>query len=136
MKKKPTIVLTYGTFDVIHRGHIQLLKRAKALGDKLIVGLSADSFNKIKGKISVFSYKDRKLILENLRFVDAIIPETKWQQKQNDIIKNKVDIFVMGSDWCGKFDELKKFCKVVYLPRTRGISTTLLKKRMSKIKRV
>ena len=135
MKKKLNI-LTYGTFDVLHRGHIQLLKRAKAMGGKLVVALSSDAFNRIKGKVSVFSYNDRKLILENLRLVDLVIPEKKWEQKEDDIKKYDIDVFVMGADWRGKFNHLSKLCKVVYLPRTRGISTTLLKSRMAKIKRL
>lgn len=120
-------VITYGTFDVLHYGHINLLKRAKALGDYLIVGLSTDEFNAIKGKKSYYSYEQRKSILENLRFVDLVIPENNWEQKQEDITKYQADIFVMGSDWEGKFDELKSLCEVIYLPRTEGVSSTQTK---------
>lgn len=131
-----TRVLTYGTFDVLHRGHIRLLKRARALGDHLIVGLSTDEFNRGKGKTSVFSYEDRALILSNLRLVDSVIPERNWEQKVRDIKRHKVDIFVMGDDWAGKFDHLSEFCKVVYLSRTNGISTTQIKQRMAKVKKL
>mgnify|MGYP005773616629 FL=1 len=120
-------VITYGTFDVLHYGHINLLKRAKALGDYLIVGLSTDEFNKIKNKISYYSYEHRKLLLEACKYVDLIIPEENWEQKTDDIQKYFVDIFVMGSDWEGKFDFLKKYCQVVYLERTPDISSTQTK---------
>lgn len=120
-------VMTYGTFDVLHFGHINLLKRAKALGDYLIVGLSTDEFNAIKGKKSYYTYEQRKSILENLRFVDLVIPENNWAQKQDDIQKYQADIFVMGDDWKGKFDELKQLCEVIYLPRTEGVSSTQTK---------
>ena len=120
-------VITYGTFDVLHFGHINLLKRAKALGDYLIVGLSTDEFNAIKGKKSYYTYKQRKSILESLRFVDLVVPENNWAQKQDDIQKYQADIFVMGDDWKGKFDELKNLCEVIYLPRTEGVSSTQTK---------
>ena len=120
-------VITYGTFDVLHFGHINLLKRAKALGDYLIVGLSTDEFNAIKGKKSYYTYKQRKSILESLRFVDLVVPENNWAQKQDDIQKYQADIFVMGDDWKGKFDELKQLCEVIYLPRTEGVSSTQTK---------
>ena len=128
-------VITYGTFDVLHRGHIRLLKRAKALGDHLTVAVSTDAFNKKKGKVSVFSYADRKALLENLRMVDLVIPESRWEQKREDIERLGIDIFVMGNDWEGKFDDLKEVCQVVYLPRTKGISTSKLKQRMAKVNR-
>ena len=121
-------VLTYGTFDLLHYGHVNLLRRAKQLGDYLIVGLSTDIFNSIKGKKSYFSYEDRKILLESIRYVDLVIPEENWEQKIKDIINYKVDIFVMGDDWKGKFDFLKEYCEVVYLPRTPEISTTRIKK--------
>ncbi len=121
-------VLTYGTFDLLHYGHVNLLRRAKQLGDYLIVGLSTDNFNSIKGKKSYFSYEDRKILLESIRYVDLVIPEENWEQKIKDIINYKVDIFVMGDDWKGKFDFLKEYCEVVYLPRTPEISTTRIKK--------
>ena len=120
-------VITYGTFDVLHFGHINLLKRAKDLGDYLIVGLSTDEFNAIKGKRSYYTYEQRKSIVESLRFVDLVIPENDWVQKRNDILKYKANIFVMGSDWEGKFDDLKELCEVIYLPRTEGVSSTQTK---------
>ncbi|MCL6615652.1 MAG: glycerol-3-phosphate cytidylyltransferase [Anoxybacillus ayderensis] len=120
-------VITYGTFDLLHYGHINLLRRAKALGDYLIVALSTDDFNKIKGKESYFPYEQRKLLLESIRYVDQVIPERSWNQKIDDIISYNVDIFVMGNDWLGKFDFLRDYCQVVYLPRTEEISTTKIK---------
>ncbi|MBD8013510.1 glycerol-3-phosphate cytidylyltransferase [Planococcus wigleyi] len=120
-------VITYGTFDLIHHGHINILKRAKANGDYLIVGLSSDEFNEIKGKAAYHSYEERKLILEAIKYVDEVIPEHNWGQKIQDIQKNNVNLFVMGSDWEGKFDELKEYCEVLYLPRTEGISTSKIK---------
>ncbi|MBP6505945.1 MAG: adenylyltransferase/cytidyltransferase family protein [Opitutaceae bacterium] len=131
-----TRVLTYGTFDVLHRGHIRLLTRARALGDYLVVGLSSDSFNQSKGKTSVFCYRDRELILKSLRQVDLVTRENSWEQKIHDIKKHDIDIFVIGDDWAGKFDHLRKYCQVVYLPRTTGISTTALKRKMAKIKKL
>ena len=126
-------VITYGTYDLFHYGHYQLLKRAKALGDYLIVGLSTDEFNSIKDKKSIQPYKYRKAILEAIEFVDEVIPEKKWEQKPGDIEEHDIDIFVMGSDWENKFDNLKKYCEVVYLPRTEGISTSYIKKRIKNI---
>lgn len=123
-------VITYGTFDILHYGHINLLRRAKALGDYLIVGLSTDQFNSIKNKQSFFDYEQRKQILESIRYVDLIIPENDWNQKRNDIINLNVDIFTIGDDWAGKFDFLKDICEVVYLERTPEISTTQLKNRL------
>src|SRR5690606_6217550 len=120
-------VITYGTFYLIHHGHINILKRAKEYGDYLIVGLSSDEFNAIKGKAAYHSYEERKLILEAIKYVDEVIPEHNWGQKVDDIQKNNVDLFVMGSDWEGKFDELMDYCEVLYLPRTEGISTTKIK---------
>lgn len=118
-------VITYGTFDLLHYGHINLLKRAKELGDYLVVAISTDEFNKnMKNKICVQTYEERKTILESLRYVDLVIPENNWEQKVEDIRLYKIDIFCMGSDWEGKFDFLKNLCEVVYLKRTEGISTT------------
>lgn len=117
-------VITYGTFDVLHYGHINLLKRAKSLGDYLIVALSTDEFNNIKHKQSFYTYEQRKLLLEACRYVDLIIPENTWEQKIDDIKKYQADIFVMGDDWKGKFDFLKDFCEVVYLPRTPDVCST------------
>lgn len=118
-------VITYGTYDLLHIGHINLLQRARALGDRLIVALSTDAFNtEMKNKQCIQPYEERKLILESLMFVDLVIPEENWEQKIDDVQKHQVDIFVMGDDWAGKFDFLKPYCEVVYLPRTQGISTT------------
>ena len=123
-------VLTYGTFDLLHFGHIRLLKRAKELGDYLIVAVSTDSFNEIKGKKAYHNYETRKMMLEAVRYVDLVIPEANWEQKIDDVKNYNVDIVVMGSDWAGsdKFDYLKKYCEVVYLPRTEGISTSQIKR--------
>ena len=118
------IVITYGTFDVLHYGHINLLKRAKELGDYLIVGLSTDEFNKIKNKKALYDFEQRKLMLEAIKYVDKVIPERNWEQKISDIKKFKADIFVMGNDWSGKFDYLSDYCKVIYLNRTPDISST------------
>lgn len=120
-------VLTYGTFDVLHYGHINLLKRAKALGDYLIVGLSSDEFNQIKNKQSFYTYEQRKMILEACRYVDLVIPENDWEQKVKDVQELKADVFVMGDDWKGKFDFLKPYCEVIYLPRTLDVSSTKTK---------
>ena len=120
-------VITYGTFDLFHVGHIRLLERAQALGGYLIVGLSTDEFNLTKGKRSVFSYQERFQVLRGLRYVDEIIPESSWEQKVQDVATHRVDLFVMGNDWGGKFDFLKPYCQVVYLPRTEGVSSTYLK---------
>jgi len=120
-------VITYGTFDLLHYGHINLLKRAKELGDYLIVGLSTDEFNLIKGKKSYFDYNQRKILVESIKYVDCVIPEYSWEQKISDIKKYGIDIFVIGDDWKGIFDYLKDICEVVYLPRTPEISTTKIK---------
>lgn len=123
-------IMTYGTYDMLHSGHVNLLKRAKRMGDYLIVGLSTDQFNSQKQKKSYFSYEDRKLILESIKFVDKVVPEISWDQKVKDIEAYNIDIFVMGDDWKGQFDFLKDFCEVVYLPRTVGISTTKIKEEL------
>ncbi|MGL5123782.1 MAG: glycerol-3-phosphate cytidylyltransferase [Fusobacteriaceae bacterium] len=120
-------IITYGTFDLLHWGHINLLKRAKELGDYLIVGLSTDEFNEVKHKESYHSYEERKLILESIKYVNEVIPEETWEQKKEDIKKYDVNIFVMGDDWRGEFDFLKKNCEVIYLTRTKGISTSKIK---------
>lgn len=133
-KRESKTVLTYGTFDLFHQGHVRLLKRAKELGDYLIVAVSTDEFNAIKGKKSYHSYEIRKEILEAIKYVDLVIPEEDWDQKVSDVIKYNVDIFVMGDDWQGKFDFLKDYCDVVYLPRTEGISTSQIKKDLEKTK--
>ena len=124
-------VITYGTFDLLHYGHINLLRRAKALGDYLIVALSTDEFNwNEKGKESYFSYEQRKTLMEAIRYVDLVIPEESWEQKITDVAKYRADVFVMGDDWEGTFDFLKECCEVVYLPRTPEISTTQIKKEL------
>lgn len=120
-------VITYGTFDLIHHGHINILRRAKEYGDYLIVGVSTDEFNAIKGKNAYYPYEERKLILEAIRYVDEVIPESDWGQKVRDIKDYNIDFFVMGSDWEGKFDELAEHCEVIYLPRTEGISSSKIK---------
>lgn len=125
-------VLTYGTFDLFHKGHLKLIQRAKKLGDKLIIGLSTDEFNREKGKISYFNFSERKQILSSLKEVNLIIPENNWDQKRQDIFNYKVDIFVMGSDWEGKFDYLKPYCSVIYLPRTKDICTTSIKEEINR----
>jgi glycerol-3-phosphate cytidylyltransferase len=120
-------VITYGTYDLLHVGHINLLRRAKEYGDYLLVVLSSDEFNAIKHKTAYHSYEDRKIILEAIKYVDEVIPEYTWEQKISDVVDNKIDVFVMGDDWKGQFDFLKDYCEVVYLPRTEGISTTKIK---------
>lgn len=125
-------ILTYGTFDMLHPGHINLLRRAKSLGDYLIVGLSSDEFNERKGKKSYYSYEDRKQVLEAISFVDEVIKEDNWEQKVNDVLHHDIDIFVMGNDWENKFDFLQEHCEVVYLKRTEGISTTKIKNDLKK----
>lgn len=126
-------VITYGTFDLLHWGHINILKRAKELGDHLIVAISSDEFNEIKGKKAYHSFENRKMILESIRYVDEVIPEDNWEQKVNDVKKHDIDVFVMGDDWEGEFDFLKDQCEVVYLPRTVGISTSKIKKDLLKV---
>ncbi|MBO5178524.1 MAG: glycerol-3-phosphate cytidylyltransferase [Lachnospiraceae bacterium] len=125
-------VITYGTYDLLHMGHINLLRRARELGDYLLVVLSTDEFNAIKHKTAYHSYEDRKGILEAIRYVDEVIPETCWEQKVSDVVDNQIDVFVMGDDWAGQFDFLKEYCEVVYLPRTDGISTTKIKNDLHK----
>lgn len=122
-----TTVLTYGTFDLLHKGHIKLLERAASYGDRLIVGLSTDEFNmRQKGK-AYTKYEDRKYMLEAIKYIDLVTPETNWNQKVDDIQKYHVDIFVIGDDWRGQFDDLKRYVDVIYLERTDGISTTQIK---------
>jgi glycerol-3-phosphate cytidylyltransferase len=125
MKNKT--IITYGTFDTFHFGHWNLLKRASELGDKLIVGVSSDEFNSIKGKKCYHDYNTRKGIVESLRFVDETIKEESWEQKTFDIKQHDVAVFLIGDDWKGKFDFLQEFCEVIYLPRTHDISSTLMK---------
>lgn len=122
-------ILTYGTFDLLHYGHIRILQRAKARGDYLVVALSTDEFNKIKNKKAYHNFETREKMLEAIRYVDLVIPENDWNQKRNDVLEYKIDEVVMGSDWEGneKFEELRDLCEVTYLPRTEGISTTKIK---------
>lgn len=119
--------ITYGTYDLLHFGHINLLKRAKELADYLVVGLSTDEFNSMKGKESYFSYETREYMLSSVKYVDEVVAEFSWEQKVEDIKKHNIDMFIMGDDWEGKFDYLKEYCEVIYLPRTEGISTTEIK---------
>jgi glycerol-3-phosphate cytidylyltransferase len=121
-------VITYGTFDLFHYGHLRILERAKQLGDYLIVGISTENFNRIKNKECVYPYEQRAQIVSAIKYVDLVIAEETWEQKESDIKKYKVDILVMGDDWQGKFDELAKICKVIYLPRTPNVSSTEIKK--------
>ena len=126
-------VITYGTFDLLHYGHINLLRRAKELGDYLIVVISSDEFNwNEKHKKCYFSYEQRKQLLEAIRYVDLVIPEVSWEQKAHDIREYHVDTFVIGNDWDGKFDELKQLCNVVYLERTPEISSTRIKEELKR----
>ena len=132
MNTQPTKrILTYGTFDVLHFGHMRLLTRARKLGDKLLVGLSSDSFNAMKGKQADWSYECRRQALLATRLVDFVFPETHWEQKPGDIARLNIDTFVMGDDWQGKFDDLSAHCDVVYLSRTPGISSTLLRGKLA-----
>ena len=123
-------ILTYGTFDLLHYGHIRLLKRAKNMGDYLIVALSTDEFNILKGKKTYFDYETRKKILEAIRYVDLVIEENSWEQKSNDVKIYNVDVVVMGSDCKNseKFEYLREICDVVYLDRTEGVSTSKIKR--------
>lgn len=120
-------IITYGTFDLFHIGHLNLLKRLKELGDKLIVAVSTDEFNSLKGKKSIIPFNQRIDIIQSIKHVDLAIPETNWDQKIHDIKQYKVDIFAIGDDWQGKFDFLYDYCEVVYLPRTSDISSTEIK---------
>lgn len=128
MTDRPTgTVLTYGTFDLFHIGHLNLIHRLTQLGDRLVIGVSTDGFNAEKGKTSVVSYEDRATIVESIKGVDLVIPETSWEQKKTDIVEHVVDVFAIGNDWRGEFDELEQLCRVEYLPRTDGISSTEIK---------
>ncbi|WP_346770586.1 glycerol-3-phosphate cytidylyltransferase [Photobacterium phosphoreum] len=129
------IIITYGTFDLFHVGHVRLLKRLSMLGDKLIVGISSDRFNEGKGKTSFFSYEERAEILLACKYVDEVFPEDDWEQKISDVIKYSVDVFAMGDDWKGEFDFLSEYCEVIYLPRTEDISTTKIKKTLASLQK-
>ena len=126
-------VLTYGTYDLLHYGHVRLLRRAAQLGDYLIVALSTDEFNASKGKQSFYSYGVRKEMLESVRYVDLVIPEESWEQKLDDVREYHIDTVVMGGDWAGsdRFEYLKEHCELVFLDRTPGISTTQVKKNLN-----
>lgn len=126
-------ILTYGTFDLLHYGHINILRRARELGDYLVVAVSTDEFNALKGKKSYYDYETRKKMLEAIRYVDLVIPEETWEQKVQDVKDYKIDTVVMGNDWAGsdKFDYLKEYCEVVFLERTPGISTTQIKSNLN-----
>jgi glycerol-3-phosphate cytidylyltransferase len=128
-------VITYGTFDLFHVGHVRLLKRLSVLGGKLIVGISSDEFNEIKGKSSFFSYNERAEIVAACQYVDEVFPEHHWEQKIEDVKKYQADIFAMGDDWEGKFDFLKEFCEVSYLKRTEDVSTTKIKRTLASLQR-
>lgn len=123
----PKTILTYGTFDLFHIGHLRLLERLRALGDRLIVGVSTDEFNTTKGKQTIVPFADRAEIISGLSCVNMVIPESCWEQKADDIKQHQVDILGMGDDWRGKFDDLGSLCEVVYLPRTEGISSTQIR---------
>ena len=127
MQQKDKTVITYGTFDMFHIGHLRLIQRLQKLGNKIIVAVSTDEFNSVKGKKTIIPYEQRKEIVENIKGVDLVIPEHSWEQKISDIKKYNVDIFAIGKDWLGKFDFLRDYCEVVYLERTEGISTTKIK---------
>ncbi|MFT6735244.1 MAG: glycerol-3-phosphate cytidylyltransferase [Polaribacter sp.] len=134
MKKKT--IITYGTFDMFHIGHLNLLKRLKTMGDELIVAVSTDEFNLVKGKKTLIPYDQRAEIVAAIEYVDKVIPEENWEQKVRDVKELHVDLFVIGNDWQGKFDFLKEFCEVLYLERTEGVSTTMLKDSLSAIKKI
>lgn len=129
-------ILTYGTFDMFHIGHLRLFKRLSEMGDRLIVGVSTDEFNALKGKKTLIPYDQRAEIVESVRYVDMVIPETDWEQKVRDVQEYHVDVFAIGNDWEGKFDFLKEHCEVVYLDRTDGISSTQLKNSLKNLLRV
>lgn len=120
-------VITYGTFDMFHIGHLELINRIKDLGDKVIIAVSTDEFNLLKNKKCVIPYEQRAAIVNAIKGVDLVIPENSWEQKEHDILEHAVDLFVMGDDWTGHFDHLKAVCEVFYLPRTEGVSTTEIK---------
>ena len=126
-------IITYGTFDLFHIGHVRLLKRLKERGDKLIVAISTDEFNTIKGKKTIIPFEQRKEVVESVKYVDMVIAENSWDQKIEDIKKYEIDEFIMGNDWEGEFDFLKEFCEVTYLQRTDGISSTNLKNSLKEI---
>lgn len=128
----PKTVLTYGTFDLFHIGHLNVLRRLRELGDRLVVGVSTDEFNAIKGKKPVVPFEQRIELVRSIRYVDEAFAESTWEQKRQDVADHGVDVFGMGEDWKGKFDELHDLgVEIVYLPRTQGISTTEMKRVLS-----
>jgi len=129
MKKKR--IITYGTFDMFHIGHLKLLQRLSKMADEVIVAVSTDSFNEVKNKKVLIPYDQRAEIVSSIKYVTKVIPEENWEQKSEDIKKYEIDIFAIGNDWEGKFDFLREYCEVVYLERTRNISSTQLKKSLS-----
>lgn len=126
-----TTIITYGTFDLFHIGHVNLLRRLRALGDRLVVGCSTDEFNALKGKKTVMPYVHRAAIVSAIRYVDKVFPEESWEQKRDDIRREDAGIFAMGEDWTGRFDDLSDICQVVYLPRTQDVSTTEIRQWVS-----
>ena len=121
-------IITYGTFDMFHIGHLRLLRRLNEMADRVVVAVSTDEFNQVKGKKVLIPYEQRADIVSSLKYVDLVIPENNWEQKVPDIQQHNVDMFAMGNDWEGKFDFLKPHCEVIYLDRTENISTTDLKR--------
>lgn len=128
-----TTVITYGTFDMFHVGHLNLIKRMREIGDRVIIGVSTDEFNQAKGKYSLVPFKERREIVSALRDVDFVIAEENWEQKVSDVEKYDVDVFVMGDDWLGEFDYLQDYCQVRYLPRTSGVCSTDLRKSLDRL---
>ncbi len=128
--KRYKCAITYGTYDLFHIGHLNLLERIAQLADKLIVAVSTDEFNALKGKRTVIPYQERARVVAALRVVNKVIPEVNWEQKTDDVLKYQCDLMVMGDDWLGRFDFLKQYCEVLYLPRTEGISTTIIRETM------
>jgi glycerol-3-phosphate cytidylyltransferase len=125
-------VVTYGTFDLFHIGHLRLLERLRALGDHLTVFVSSDEFNAVKGKTCAIGFHERATIVAALRCVDEVHAEHSWEQKVPDVLRLGIGVFGMGDDWTGRFDFLRPYCEVVYLPRTEGVSSTLLKEQVSR----
>ena len=131
----PRTGLTYGTFDLFHIGHLRILQRSSHLCDRLVVGISTDEFNAVKGKRTAVPFADRAEIVAALRFVDEVFPEDAWEQKPGDIARYGVDVLVMGDDWQGEFDDLRQLCEVTYLARTPGVSTTALRGHVAELAR-
>ncbi|AEG31680.1 glycerol-3-phosphate cytidylyltransferase [Thiomicrospira cyclica] len=132
MSSKPRTIITYGTFDMFHIGHLNLLRKLSEMGDRLVVAVSTDEFNNGKGKKTLIPYDQRAEIVRSIKYVDLVIPETTWEQKLTDIKEHGVDVFAIGDDWKGKFDFLEELCEVVYLERTKNISTTELKRSLKR----